>query len=159
MAFLYLLFRVAVLSERFLAISPKSDLGRRSLRLRIPLGLGCGLGLLFFLASASFALGCDQLPEGQLLFIRLSSPVSTYTAHVGDAVHAVLTQDVGCGDDVLLPMGTTIDGVVRSKRKVGWGIRHETAALELEFNRAIVAMVQPSRCRPKWRTWKTRASR
>ena len=127
------------MSERFLATSPKSDLGRRSLRLRIPLGPGCGLGLLFFLASASFALGCDQLPEGQSLWIRLSSPVSTYTAHVGDAVHAVLTQDVDCGDDVLLPMGTTIDGVVRSKRKVGWGIRHETAALELEFNRAIVS--------------------
>jgi hypothetical protein len=33
-------------------------------------------------------------------------------------------------------MGAQIDGVVRSKRKVGWGIRHETAALELEFIRA-----------------------
>jgi len=33
-------------------------------------------------------------------------------------------------------MGATIEGVVRSKRKVGWGIRHETAALELEFNHA-----------------------
>ena len=28
--------------------------------------------------------------------------------------------------------------MVRSKRKVGWGIRHETAALELEFNRAVI---------------------
>jgi hypothetical protein len=33
-------------------------------------------------------------------------------------------------------MGSPVNGVVRSKRKVGWGIRHETAALELEFNRA-----------------------
>ena len=31
-------------------------------------------------------------------------------------------------------MGAPVEGVVRSKRKVGWGIRHETAALELEFN-------------------------
>ncbi len=107
--------------------------------MRILTCLGCGLGMLFLLSSGSFALGCDQLSEGQLLWIRLSSPVSTYTAHVGDAVHAVLTQDVGCGDDTLLPMGTTIDGVVRSKRKVGWGIRHETAALELEFNQATAA--------------------
>jgi hypothetical protein len=96
-------------------------------------------GLLFVLLSASFALGCDQLPEGQLLWIRLSSPVSTYTAHVGDPVNAVLTQDVACDNDVLLPMGSAIDGVVRSKRKVGWGIRHETAALELEFNQATLA--------------------
>jgi len=33
-------------------------------------------------------------------------------------------------------MGSPVEGVVRSKRKVGWGIRHETAALELEFNHA-----------------------
>ena len=34
--------------------------------------------------------------------------------------------------------GRAVDGVVRSKRKVGWGIRHETAALELEFTRVTV---------------------
>jgi hypothetical protein len=37
-------------------------------------------------------------------------------------------------------MGTPIEGVVRSKRKVGLGIRHETAALELEFNRAVTGV-------------------
>jgi hypothetical protein len=35
-------------------------------------------------------------------------------------------------------MGTPVEGVVRSKRKVGWGIRYETAALELEFNQLVV---------------------
>jgi hypothetical protein len=35
-------------------------------------------------------------------------------------------------------MGTPMEGVVRSKRKVGWGIRHETAALEIEFNSALI---------------------
>jgi LssY C-terminus len=127
------------LVEGFPAILPELDCARRSLSLRILPRLACGLGLLLLLSSASSALGCDQLPEGQLLWIRLSSPVSTYSAHVGDPVHAVLTQDVGCGDDVLLRMGTAIDGVVRSKRKVGWGIRHETAELELEFNQAMAA--------------------
>ena len=53
-------------------------------------------------------------------------------------VRAVLTQDLVCGNEIMLPMGTPVEGVVRSKRKVGWGIRHETAALELEFNRAIL---------------------
>jgi hypothetical protein len=107
--------------------------------MRILLGLGRGLAFLYLFWCATVALGCDQLPQGQSLWIRLASPVSTYTAQVGDPVHAVLTQDVACGGDVLLPMGTMIDGVVRSKRKVGWGIRHETAAIELEFNRAIGA--------------------
>ncbi len=107
--------------------------------MRILLGLARGLAFLYFLWCATVVLACDQLPEGQSLWIRLASPVSTYTAQVGDPVHAVLTQDVDCGGDVVLPMGTTIDGEVRSKRKVGWGIRHETAALEIEFNQVTEA--------------------
>jgi hypothetical protein len=51
----------------------------------------------------------------------------------------VLTQDVVCGNELVLPLGTPVEGVVRNKHKVGWGIRHETAALELEFNRAVLS--------------------
>jgi len=103
--------------------------------MRILLGLGRGLAFLYITWCGSLALACDQLPAGQSLWIRLTSPVSTYTAQVGEPVHAVLTQAVACGGEILLPIGTPIDGVVRAKRKVGFGIRHETAALELEFNR------------------------
>ncbi|MGA9567835.1 MAG: LssY C-terminal domain-containing protein [Candidatus Korobacteraceae bacterium] len=104
--------------------------------MRILLGAARGLAFLYLICTAVLALGCDQLPAGQSLWVRLSAPISTYSARVGDPVRAVLTQDVVCGNDVVLPMGTPVEGVVRSKRKVGWGIRHETAALELEFNRA-----------------------
>jgi hypothetical protein len=105
--------------------------------MRILLGLGRGLAFLSLLGCASAAFGCDQLPAGQAMWVRLASPISTYTAQVGDPVRAILTQDVTCGSDVIVPMGTQISGVVRSKRKVGWGIRHETAALELEFKAAV----------------------
>jgi hypothetical protein len=96
-------------------------------------------GLLAFVCVMGYnmaAVACDRIPAGETLWIRLAAPVSTYTAKVGDPVHAVLTQDLLCSDEVVLPMGTAVDGVVRSKRKVGWGIRNETAALELEFVRA-----------------------
>ena len=106
--------------------------------MRILLGVARGLAFLYFICTASWALGCDQLPAGQSLWIRLSSPISSYTAQVGDPVHAVLTQDVVCGNELVLPMGTPVEGVVRNKHKVGWGIRHETAQLELEFNRAVL---------------------
>jgi hypothetical protein len=88
--------------------------------------------------AARTAIGCDQLPAGQSLWIRLAAPISTYTAKPGDPVHAVLTQNLVCDNDIVLPMGAHIEGVVRSKRKVGWGILHETAALELEFGQATV---------------------
>jgi LssY C-terminus len=105
--------------------------------MRILLGAARGLAFLYLMCTAVLALGCDQLPAGQSLWVRLAAPISTYSAHVGDPVRAVLTQDVVCGNDVMLPMGTPVEGIVRSKRKVGWGIRHETAALELEFNSAL----------------------
>src|SRR5258708_751742 len=93
---------------------------------------------LCLLCAARTAWGCD-LPAGQSLWIRLTAPVSTYSAKRGDAVHAVLTQDLVCENEVVLSMGTPIEGEVRGKRKVGFGIAHETAALELEFNRAVTA--------------------
>ena len=104
--------------------------------MRILLDLNRGLVLLCVVCAARMAFGCDQLPAGQSLWIRLAAPISTYTAKAGDPVHAVLTQDLVCDNEIVLPMGASIEGVVRSKRKVGWGIRHETAALELEFDRA-----------------------
>ena len=107
--------------------------------MRILLGATRGLAFLHFICAAGWAFGCDQLPAGQSLWIRLSRPISTYTAQVGDPVHAVLRQDVVCGNELVLPMGTPVDGVVRNKHKVGWGIRHETAMLELEFNRAVLS--------------------
>jgi len=91
---------------------------------------------LCILCAAGAASACEGVPPGQTLWIRLAAPVSTYTAKVGDTVRAVLTQDLVCDNEIVLPIGAHLEGVVRSKRKVGWGIRHETAALELEFHRA-----------------------
>ncbi len=95
------------------------------------------LAPLLLIFCSALALACDGLPAGQTLWIRLSSPVSSYGSKVGDTVQAVLIESVTCGSEVALPVGTKIDGTVVSVRKVGWGIRHEIAALQLRFDRAI----------------------
>src|SRR5215831_5084833 len=100
----------------------------------ILLGVVRQLAFFSLMCAAIVSLACDEWPAGQSLWIRLTDPISTYTAKVGDPVHAVLIQDLVCGHEVLVPMGTSVEGVVHSTHKVGWGIRHETAALELEFN-------------------------
>src|SRR6202012_3263457 len=90
-----------------------------------------------------WGLPCDPVAAGQTIWIRLKTPVSTYTAKPGDPVRAVLTEDLECDGEVVFPIGTKVDGVVRSVRKVGYGIRHETAALELDFNRILPAGAEP----------------
>jgi hypothetical protein len=82
----------------------------------------------------TLAFSCEQIPAGQALWIRLLTPISTYTAKPGDPVQGILTEAITCENDAYFPVGTPVSGVVRSVRKVGWGIRHETAALELQFN-------------------------
>jgi hypothetical protein len=89
------------------------------------------------------AFGCDGVAAGQTLWIRLSAPVSSYSSKPGDAVHAVLTKSVVCDKEVVFPVGTRIDGVVHAVRKVGWGIHHETAALDIRFDHAVVMEASP----------------
>jgi hypothetical protein len=93
--------------------------------------------------SSAVAAACNNLPSGQMFWIRLSSPVTTYTAKPGDPVTAILTQDVECDNDVVFPLGTPVSGVVTSVRKVGWGIRHETAALGVRFTEATPSGREP----------------
>lgn len=92
---------------------------------------------------STLAIGCENLPASQTFWIRLSSPISSYNAKVGSPVHAVLIESVTCGGEVAFPVGTKIEGTVVSVRKVGWGIRHETAALRLQFDHAIPAEGRP----------------
>ena len=117
--------------------------GRCLAHMRILPDLNRGLAFLCVMCAARLASGCDQMPAGQSLWIRLANPISTYTAKADDPVHAILTQDLVYDGEIVLPMGAAIDGVVRNNRKVGWGIRHETAALELEFDQATAASGVP----------------
>ena len=90
-----------------------------------------------FLATALPATACDEIPAGTTLWVQLLSHVSSYDAKPGMAVEAALEDDVKCGNEVLFPIGTHVQGKVRRVQKVGWGIRHETAALDLEFDRVL----------------------
>jgi hypothetical protein len=86
------------------------------------------------LALVPAAFCCDKIPTGQTIWIRLSSPVSSYTAKPGDVVQGVLTEAITCDGDTEFPLGTHVSGVVHSVHKVGWGVVHETATLNIQFN-------------------------
>jgi len=94
------------------------------------------LALLF---APLLACACDRIPAGETIWIRLASPVSTYDAKAGDLVYGVVTQDVMCGGETVVPVGASIRGTVQTVRKVGLGFRHETAALKIGFREVVVA--------------------
>ena len=54
--------------------------------------------------------------------------------HAGSPVSAVLIAPVVMDGEAVLQAGSTLSGRVKAVTRVGFGVRHETAGLELEFN-------------------------
>ena len=79
-----------------------------------------------------------QAPAGTEVHIRLTTTLGSYASRAGARVSAVLIAPVMVGDDTILPAGSVVSGNVKRAASVGLGIRHETAALDLEFNRVAL---------------------
>jgi len=81
-----------------------------------------------FTAQTAFA----EAPGASRVEARLLTPISTYSSKPGAAVEALIATPM-CQEGESLPEGTTVQGVVKRVRKVGLGLIHETALLELDF--------------------------
>lgn len=91
------------------------------------------MGLLAYLLCSAGLLTIREVPAGTRLEIRLTSTVGSYASKPGSPVSAVLIAPVHVGGELLLPAGSILTGTVKSVRRVGYGILHETASLSLEF--------------------------
>ena len=74
-----------------------------------------------------------QVPAGTQLHIRLTTTLGSYASRAGTRVNAVLIAPIVVDGEIVLPAGSVVSGSVRTAARVGLGIRHETAALDLEF--------------------------
>lgn len=88
------------------------------------------LSVLLLIASLTI----QPVPEGTLLYIRLTTTVGTYASNPGSPVSAVLISPVTADGETVLQAGSTLSGTVKAVTRVGLGVRHETAGLDLEFN-------------------------
>jgi len=93
---------------------------------------------LLFLTKPAQA-NCNEIPSGKSFWIRLMDPVASYSSKRGTAVRAVLIQSPDCDGAPVFPAGLEVDGTVTAVRKVGLGFAHETAYLEIIFDRIITA--------------------
>jgi opacity protein-like surface antigen len=112
-----------------------AGLAGRSKRSKILL-IGCCLGVLAFAGLQALA---DPVSTGTKLEIRLKEPISSYATKQGTRISGVLIAPLTEGGDMLLPLGTTVEGSVVSVRKVGLGVVHETARIQLQFDRVLLS--------------------
>jgi hypothetical protein len=74
------------------------------------------------------------VPADSHLNVRLLHPLSSRTAKKGMPVQAILISPGVFEGDILVPQGSEFDGALVEAHGVGWGIRHETAALTIHFD-------------------------
>jgi hypothetical protein len=76
----------------------------------------------------------DGVSAGARLVVRLLQPLSSYKTKAGDSVRAVLISPAVINGKILIPHGSEFSGTVTKDHGVGWGGRHETAAMTLDFD-------------------------
>jgi opacity protein-like surface antigen len=101
------------------------------------------------LAFAGLQASAESVAVATKLEIRLQQPISSYATPKGTKISGVLIAPLTEGGDMLLPLGTTVEGSVTEVRKVGMGVVHETARIELQFNRVVLSNGEsvPLQCR------------
>ncbi|HTW66904.1 MAG TPA: LssY C-terminal domain-containing protein [Bryobacteraceae bacterium] len=92
------------------------------------------IGTLFSVLLSIATLTIRPLPEGTPLHIRLTCTVGSYASTPGSPVTAVLIAPVKLDGETMLPAGSALSGTVKSVTRVGFGLRHETAGLDLVFS-------------------------
>lgn len=74
-----------------------------------------------------------NVPAGSELRIRMTTPVATWSSPVDMPIRAVLIAPVAVKGQEVLPAGCLLTGRIKAVSRVGFGIRHERASLDLEF--------------------------
>ena len=110
------------------------------------------MAAVLILLLAITVLTVRPLPEGTQLHIRLTTTVGSYASTPGSPVSAVLIAPVMLDGETVLLAGSILSGRVKAVTRVGLGLRHETAGLDLEFNQLTpVGREQLLPFRRKWR--------
>ena len=78
----------------------------------------------------------DGVPAGTRLVVRLLHSLDSRKVDEGDRVRTVLISPAFVEGRILIPQGSELSGTIVKAHGVGWGLRHETAALTLDLREA-----------------------
>jgi len=75
-----------------------------------------------------------KTPLGTAIQARLLTPISSYTARPGTPIEAIVSTPVCSAGEDALPEDAVLSGVVSKVHRVGLGLVHESASMEVDFN-------------------------
>jgi LssY C-terminus len=104
---------------------------------RLVVGIAVLVLLLSFASDASA--NCEYIPTGKSFWVRLLDPVASYSSKAGTTVRAVLIQSPECGSTPVFPAGLEVDGEIVSVRRVGMGVKHDSASIMIQFNKLVTS--------------------
>ncbi len=85
---------------------------------------------------------CEYVIAGKSFWIRLRDPVASYSSKPGTTVRAVLIQSPECDSRPVFPAGLEVVGTISRVRKVGLGLIHDSAYVEIQFDHLSTAAGQ-----------------
>ncbi|HEV2501245.1 MAG TPA: LssY C-terminal domain-containing protein [Terriglobia bacterium] len=99
------------------------------------------VALLFALPARGVSTSAASLPAGTVLYIRLTTPVSTATSKVHATVTARVVREVLAGNSVVIPLGTVLEGDIE---KIAKSTDPDTPALLLlKFSKLELPQEKP----------------
>ncbi len=78
------------------------------------------------------------VPAGKRFGVRLLVDLSSRTTHEGDIVKAVSITPVVVNGEILIPAGSNFAGKVVQANSTGWGFKHETASLTIDWDKVTL---------------------
>jgi len=78
------------------------------------------------------------VPAGARFGVRLTQDLSSRKTHEGDTIKAVSITPVVVDGEILIPQGAQLEGKVIQANSVGWGFKHETASLTIDWTKATL---------------------
>jgi hypothetical protein len=76
----------------------------------------------------------EVLMAGASMEVRLSTSSGSRTSHTGDPIEGVVISPVFSEGKLVVPPGTLISGKIGNVERLGFGLKHLTAALEYRFD-------------------------
>ena len=79
------------------------------------------------------------VPAGKMFTARLVDELSSRKTHEGAIVRALSITPVVVDGEILIPSGSQLEGRVVQADSVGWGFKHETASLTVDWTKVTLS--------------------